>query len=175
MKKQFFRDAQSGKIMQGKAPQNHPCNNHDTLNYKIPTKGRYVKFLKHGDKESSGGKVLASGKDGVLVQDKHGKKHQVLHHEVTGTVVGKNTHFFIKKAMINSQVAKQYLPALEASISLCEGAGSYNSTDLNTHKYRLEALRNKIQGGSSVNSKDLEDAKMTMKTVGELIRKMGKK
>lgn len=174
-----YRDYESGKIRFGAPPKKHPHYDHDDLNYKVPMKGRYVEYQKHGESSANGGRVECVGKNGVIVECKDGMRHRVLHHEIKKQVGGQNAEKYknIKKSStITNSIARQYIPALNSSIELIRGfAGYEHASELNTYKYRLQALRNKIVSGKDIDKQDVVDMQMTLGAIGKQLRSKKKK
>jgi len=174
-----YRDFESGKVRLGRPPKGHPHYDHDDLNYKVPMKGRYIEFQKHGEKDAIGGQVESVGDHGLIAQCKNGKKHRILHHEVKRQVGGKNAEKYktISKAnTITNSVAKQYLPVLNSTVALIEGVAGYDhANDLNTYKYRLQNLRNRIISGKDIPNQDIVDMNMTLGLIGRKLRSSSKK
>ena len=175
-----YRD-KNGEIRHGKLPDEHPANYYSEKHRKEVKKGHTVKFKKHGDEESTG-RVVSSGKHGVRIHCKKGEKHDVLHHEIIEHIGGKEAFqdhkkiIDLTKAMIPNAQARNFLPALRASISMLRGLSSYEHTNkFNTYRYKLEALRNKIITGKSIASEDINNMNMLMERAGREVKRMNNK
>ena len=169
-KTSYYRDAETKKIRNGRAPKGHMLYSHDDLNYKKPRKGHVVECKMNGDKQRKRGRVTSCGEHGVIIATNKGKKYRVLHHEITSHVGGRDTFITYKMNKSSSVDYSSHLPVLEATIEMLRGMGSENS-QLNTYKYRLQALRNRIASGKKVHPQDIRDMNMTIESIGRRIRK----
>lgn len=177
--KRHYRD-KSGEIRHGKLPEDHPANYYSDKHRKKVKKGHAVKFKKHGDEEKTG-RVVSLGEHGAKIHCKKGEEHNVLHHEIIEHIGGKDAFkdhkkiIDLNKAMIPNAQARNFLPALRGSISMLQGLSSYDHTNkLNSYRYKLEALRNRIVSGKDIPSQDINNMNMLMEQVGREVRKTNK-